>query len=54
MKVTTSMKRGAGQNWCKHTDNAYGWRNHKAVRAGKRILRRRLKALIKKLMPSEY
>lgn len=53
MKITTKMKRHAGKNWCKHTDNAYGGRNHKAVRIGKRVLRKGLKNMLDKLFKDE-
>lgn len=48
MQINTAFKRAANRSWCKHTDNNFGWRNRKAVRAWKRFLRKKFKNFLKK------
>lgn len=48
MRINNAFKRAANRSWCQHTDNNFGWRNHKAVRAGKRFLRKKFKNFLLK------
>jgi len=47
--ITTKLKRWSANSWCQHMDNVYWWNNKKNVRAGKRILRKKLKNMLNKM-----
>jgi hypothetical protein len=47
--ITTKLKRWASKTRCRHSDNAFWWNNRINVRAGKRILRKKLKNMLNKM-----